>query len=394
MKLDNKTYDFIQQHKDADVRKLVLQHGKNTDIDIHFVATQINGYQRIKNKVPTFANIPNILYPVSLSLEQCSSESTARYKATLVQRGGTMVDLTGGFGIDCLFLSERFEQTHYVERNEELCHIASHNFEILAKNNITTHNTDSVQYLQNMTAVDCIFIDPARRSSKGGKIAQLDECEPNIVLLQDLFHEKAKETLIKLSPMIDITHTENQLKNTHAIYVVSVNNECKEVLFLLEKKASEPPKIHTINFTKTKIQEFIFSREEELNCEVSYAKTLKKYLYEPNASVLKAGAFKCLAAAYNFEKLDKHTHLYTSDELAENFCGRTFRITNEYTMQKSCLKEISTKIKQANISTRNFTKTPEQLRKILKLKDGGEQYLFGTSYTGSKSVILVCEKID
>ena len=362
MHINESTRKFIQEHKNENVRNLVLQHGKNSEIDIHIAAQQIAGYQRLKQKVPTFTANENILFPIGLSLEQCSSEITASYKANIVKQAEHLVDLTGGFGIDCFFLSQKFKKTDYIERNTELCEIAKHNYTILGRNDISVNHTDSTIFLETMKHADCIFIDPARRSSKGGKIAQLDECEPNMVELQDILFGKADEILLKLSPMIDITHTEKLIKNTQSIHVVSVNNECKEVLFLLKKNGNNEAKIHTINFSKNGIQEFSFDKTTEKKSEISYATQLGKYLYEPNVSILKAGAFKSIAAKFNLKKLDIHTHLYTSDKLENDFCGRIFRITNEYSLQKSCLKKLTSEIKQANISVRNFPKTVEQLR--------------------------------
>ncbi len=386
--------EFILEHKDADVRKLVLQHAQNPHIDIHFVATQISGYQRLKGKVPTYATCEGVLYPVSLSIEQCSSEQTARYKANLLGKGNTLVDLTGGLGIDTFFLSEQYEAVHYVERNKELCEIAIHNFKALGRAHIATHNCDSVGYLETMDAVDCIYIDPARRDTKGAKIAQLHDCEPNVVALQDMLMTKAQVVMVKLSPMIDISHTVQVLNNVHEVHVVSVDNECKEVLLVLKQGHCPSVTIHTANLTKQGIQTLSFNKQEEENSQVYYAQSLGKYLYEPNASVLKAGGFKVVSNRLGLEKLHQHTHLYTSDTLHNDFPGRVFEVQEVFSMQKQAIKQLMAHMTHANIATRNFPKTPEQLRKQLKLKDGGQEYLFAAMYSKQQHAIIWTRKVN
>ena len=400
MTLNEDTLSFIREHRRDDVRSLALQARKYPEVDMPAAITQIAGWQIAKEKVPTWAGIDGIRYPVHLSMEQCSSEITARYKAEIAATGAltkhdTFTDLTGGFGIDCAFLSACFKQATYVERQHALCDIASHNFPLLDTCHITVCNEDSVQHLQSMSPVDWIFIDPARRDGHGGKTVAISDCEPDVAALEELLLQKATHVLIKLSPMLDLTLAINDLKHVQEAHIISVNNECKELLLVLGHDkclSTENIPIHCINLTHSQGQHNLtFTRQQEKDCTCTYTPALKAYLYEPNASILKAGAFRSLSSIYKVEKLHPNSHLYTSDEYIADFPGRKFRIAGSCSFNKKEVKEMLGAEKKANLTVRNFPATVAELRKRLKLAEGGDTYLFATTLADEKKVLICCK---
>ena len=395
MTLSRQTLDFIRDHAHEDIHALALQTPKYPDVDMPAAILQIAGKQAAANKIPSWAAIEGILYPRHLSMEQCSSETTALYKASLLN-GNTLTDLTGGLGIDCAFLATKFKHISYVERQEELCEIAAHNFPILNLNHINVRNEDGVAYLQTMSPVDCIFLDPARRNEHGGKTVSIADCEPNVAELEDLLLSKASRIMIKLSPMLDLSLALKELKHTQEVHILSVNNECKELLILLGQTSPAEITIHCVNlFTKgtQEEQHFVFTREQEQRSQCTYTDSLGDYLYEPNASLLKAGAFRSIAAAYPVRKLHPNSHLYTSDTFIENFPGRIFRIVNQCSFNKKEVKENLADLKKANVTVRNFPATVAELRKRLHLTEGGDTYLFASTLNNGQKVIIRCEKV-
>ena len=391
IQISPETKAFIREHTTDDVRSLALQSKKYPEVDMPMAMIQISGYQIAAEKLPTWNRTEDVWYPRHLSLEQCSSEVTARYKATLVQ-GDTFTDLTGGFGIDCFILSQSFNITTYVERQEELCEIALHNAPLLGVKNICVRNEDAVEYLQNMQPVDCIFIDPARRNEHGGKTVVISDCEPDVSNIEELLLEKAKQVLIKLSPMLDLSLALKELKHTKEVHIVSVNNECKELLLLLEKGDYQEVSTHCINFTSKEEQQFTFTLKQEQDSICTYASDIEQYLYEPNASILKAGAFRSIASVYQLKKLHPNSHLYTSVELNRQFPGRVFRITGRCSFNKKEIKEVIGDIRKANITVRNFPASVAELRKRMKITDGGDIYLFATTLNNNQKVLIRCEK--
>lgn len=383
------TSQFIEEHLTDDVHSLALQAAKYPEVDMLFAITQISGRQSIRHKIPSWYAVKGLLYPPHLSLEQCSSEITARYKSAILQ-GDTLVDLTGGFGVDCAFLSTSFNRVTYVERQKELADIARNNFSLLGLHNITVEHDDGVSFLKRMEPVDCIFIDPARRDRHGHKTVLLPDCEPNVIDIQDLLLGKAKKVMIKLSPMLDLTLALRKLSNVFETYIISRQNECKELLLLLEGNSVGRMPIHCINFTGREIQKFSFTREAESESRCDYAGEPANFLYEPNSSVLKAGAYKSMSSVYGIKKLHPNGHLYTSSELVEEFPGRRFRIREWSAVgDKSLLAGIT----KANISVRNFPLSAVELRKRLKLTEGGDTYLFATTLMNKKKIIIKCEKV-
>lgn len=390
VELSPQTIHFIRTHAKDDVRALALQSSKYPDIDIPAAIVQIAGRQAAANKIPSWEGIEEIFYPRHLSLEQCSSELTARYKSTLTQ-GDSLTDLTGGFGIDCAFMAPGFKDITYIERQKELCEIASHNFPLLNLGHIEVRNIDGVCHLQQMEPVDWIFIDPARRNEHGGKTVAIADCEPDVAQLEELLLSKARKVMVKLSPMLDLSLAIHDLKHVHEAHIVSVNNECKELLLILsqdETVTNPEVRIVCVNLTPQSTQHFTFSRETEQVASCHYTSEIGTYLYEPNASLLKAGAFRSIASAFKVKKLHPNSHLYTSDEKVENFPGRTFQITGCCTFGKKETKAMLSDLKKANLTVRNFPATVAELRKRTKLAEGGEDYLFATTLNDGQKILI------
>ncbi len=383
--------EFIRQHANDDVNKLALQARRFPDIDMPYVVQQIAGRKAIAEKIPTWHAVDDLVFPRHLSLEQCSSEVTARYKASLVG-GESLLDLTGGFGIDCAFMAEKFTRATYVERNADLCNIARQNFSVLQLSHIEVRNEEAQEFLDKTESVDCIFIDPARRNESGGKTVAISDCEPDVAAIAPQLLRKSKRVMVKLSPMLDLSLALQALPQTTAVHIVSVNNECKELILILENSVVTDVPIACINFTKHGIQSFTFTRHEELASSVEFATHLGAYLYEPNASVMKGGAYRAVAQRFNLQKLHPNSHLYTSTTRCDDFPGRIFNIESHFSMNKSELKAALDDIKQANITVRNFPASVADLRKRLKLSDGGATYLFATTLADERKVLVKCEK--
>lgn len=362
------------------VADLALQRAKYkhlSDDEWRWFLQQVEGRERTAEKLPTFAAIPDWWYPVRLSCEQCSSELAARYKASLVS-GEKMADLTGGYGVDTYFLSENFTHTDYVEQNAELCRIATHNF---TGKPIAIYNTSAEAFLQTAGQYDLIFLDPARRDSHGGKVFRLEDCTPNVVELLPSLLAHGKRLMIKLSPMLDLTQAITSLSQvTWDIYVVAIKNEVKELLLL----SGGSGKITAIDLDK-KDQAFVFTREEEscseavLQCNGPTGKA-GLYLYEPSAAILKSGAYKLTAQRFGLHKLDVNTHLYSSDTFVPDFPGRVWKIVEKQDL------------KQANVLCRNYPLTPEQLKKKLRLRDGGTDFVIGCRVAG-KPTLFYAERV-
>lgn len=398
MTLNEETLRFIATHRQEDVRALLLQAAKYPAVDMPAAVTQIAGWQAARTKIPTWAATDGILYPPHLSMEQCSSELTADYKAAIVaQVGGerhSLTDLTGGFGIDFSALAVKFERVDYVERQEVLCELARHNFPLLGLKHATVHQADATEYLQGMEPVSWLFLDPARRDGHGGKTVAIADCEPDVAQLEPLLLAKAGRVLLKLSPMLDLAQALHTLKHVTQAHVVAVGGECKELLLVLAADAAlQPDKVPIccVNLPAA-ANVFTFSRQEEQNAPCIYADVPRAYLYEPHAALLKAGAFRSLAYIYKVEKLHPNSHLYTSDTQVEGFPGRTFRIDGWSGFGKREVKELLKGEKKANLTVRNFPASVAELRKRLKLSEGGNIYLFATTLADGQKVLIRCSK--
>ena len=392
MQVSPETLRFIEENIRADVRSLALQAKKYPQVDMAMAVVQIAGRQIAEAKVPSWYRVEGLLYPKHLSMEQCSSEVTALYKASLVE-GETFADLTGGFGIDCSFLSRRFKKADYVERQAELCELAKHNFPLLGLN-IEVHNEDGVEYLKRMQPVDCLFLDPARRDGHGGKTVAISDCEPDVSVLEDLLVEKAKTVMVKLSPMLDLSLALKTLKNVREVHVVSVNNECKELLLILQKQSiSSDVSIQCEHIVNDLHQHFVFTQEQERISDCPLTSQVETYLYEPNASILKAGAYRSLTQSCEVKKLHPSSHLYTSSHFIEDFPGRRFQVEAVSGFGKKELKTFLQGMEKANITIRNFPSSVADLRKRLKLKEGGEDYIFATTLADESKILIKCKKV-
>lgn len=383
--------EFIKEHENDDIHSLLLQAKKYPDIDIQMAVQQIVGRRVMREKVSSWYSNDLIIYPKHISLEQCSSEQAAIYKADLVS-GDSMVDLTGGFGIDFSFISKKFNKSIYVERQEELCSIARFNFESLRLKNVSVIHSEAIEYLQKMSPLSLIYIDPSRRDTSGRKTVLIEDCTPDILEIENLLEERSEKVMIKLSPMLDISLAVKSMRNVSEVHIVSVNNECKELLFIKEK-GCELTAFHCINILKDRIDRFAFTREQEERASVNYTHVVGKYLYEPNPSVIKAGAYKYFAEANNLKKLHPSSHLYTSDVYCSECQGRHFQVEQICSLSKKDIKQYLSDIRQANITTRNFPLSTQEIRQKTKLKDGGDIYIFATTLANDQKVLIICKKV-
>lgn len=390
--LDKKTIDFILKHESDSIEQLALKASSFPDIEMPFVLQQISGRKIAKSKLPSWYNVEDIIYPKHLSIEQCSSELTALYKANLV-KGNNLLDLTGGMGVDFSFMVKQMTKGTYVETQKELVALAQHNFELLGIKNVSIIETDATNFLINTTDnYDTIYIDPARRSDVGKKTVFIEDCTPNLLEIDSYLNTKSFRTIIKLSPMLDITHALQSISNITEVHIVSVNNECKELLFVKEKTDSEP-KIYCVNILSNNTNNsFSFTYKEEEQTTSNYTDEVFTYLYEPNSSIMKAGAYKCIASRFNLTKLHPNSHLYTSDTLVADFPGRAFLVKQTVSPNKKDIKQYVSILGKANIAIRNYPFSVAELRKQTKLKDGGETYIFGTTLRNDKKILIICEK--
>lgn len=375
-----------------DIPAFTLKNPLNLAPDqLRWAANQLNFRERIRDKIPSWSKIETLISPASLSIEQSSSEITAEFKAGLV-KGITCLDLTGGMGVDSYFFSKVFEKVAYVEQNTELCETTRYNFGELKANNIVVVNQTAEDFLsETQKRFDLIYVDPARRDEQGGKVFFIQDCTPNVAdLLPELF--KISDTiLVKYAPMLDIKSALKTLLFVQKVIVVSVENDVKEVLYLL-KKVSVETSIETVNFTKGKVQEFSSTFANEAESDVSFGE-IKTYLYEPNAAVLKAGLFKSVSGLLKLAKIAVNSHLYTSDTFYADFPGRKFKVEKAVKFDKKHLhKEL--KGTYANASCRNFPLKPDALKKIIGHKDGGSRYLFFTQNNLNEKMVIFTSKLS
>ena len=377
--------DYINNFSER-ISKLAFSGSPFIGITVQELIQQIESRKKVEKKLPTWFKTPKIFYPPKLNLEQTSSEKTAKYKATII-KGNTLADITGGFGVDCYYFSEKFKTIHHFEINKSLSEIASHNFKVFKKQNIECFSENGMLQIAK-SKYDVIYIDPSRRHGSKGKVFFLRDCEPNLPDNIDELLKHCNQLLVKTSPMLDISIGLEELQYVSEIHIIAVNNEVKELLWLIEKEHLEVPIIKTINFNKNAAETFQFKWNEDQFTSFSEP---EKYLYEPNSAIMKSGAFNLISHKFDLNKLHKHTHLYTSDELIK-FPGRRFLINNIIPYHKKDIKS-SLKVKKGNISIRNFPETVAVLRKKLKISDGGDDYLFFTTSENDQKIILVCSKV-
>jgi len=387
--LNDDVQQFITDNLKTEITKLILKGSPFPTISVQELANQILAKQKSIKKLPTWFSSDNIYYPAKISIEQTSSEATAKYKSTIIS-GDAIIDITGGFGVDCYYFSKQFKKVIHCEINEELSTIVSHNYKQLNIKNIETFYGNGFDFLKETNTIfDCIYIDPSRRDDVKGKVFMLKDCQPYIPPKIDFFFTKANQILVKVSPILDLKNTIRELKNVKEIHIVAVTNEVKEVLLLLEKNYTKAIQIKTINILKTETQLFNFDFNEDVNSE--YSEPLS-YLYEPNPAILKSGGFHQISKKLNIFKLHQNSHLYTTETII-NFPGRVFKIENVISYDKKKLKKLLPDYK-ANITTRNFPKTVAQIRKETKIKEGGNTYIFFTTDLKNSSKLVICKKVD
>lgn len=447
--MNQATIDFIRQHQEEDVRQLAFLGSKYPDVDMPFALDQIRGRQMARTKLPRWANIDGIIYPPHISMEQCSSEVTAMYKAELAARlvknnqrntriGHSLgkinfLDMTGGFGVDFSYIAAQLGvQSMYVERQAHLCEAAKENFDRLGLKNITVLHGDGVEILHRLKKpLQLIFIDPARRDDAGNKVVSLQDCTPDVTLLQDEMLEKSDFVIIKLSPMLDWHRAVSELKQVREVHIVSTGNECKELLLVLSSSLGDKAKsstevdeahvsetdeetshlkVYCINDNQVmsydETDKSVVSIASGIECgivelekcsseenELSQDSSKPLYLYEPNASLMKAGCFGAISSRYGVKMLEKNSHLFISDKPVHDFPGRAFRIKAVSSFNKKELKRQLSGVTKANIATRNFPLSVAELRKRFKLKDGGDTYIFATTLSDESHVLFICEKV-
>ncbi|MET7254221.1 THUMP-like domain-containing protein [Dyadobacter fermentans] len=383
---------FIREHLHDNPGELILKAGKFRGVDVKKLAAQIQSRQKALKKLPEWSANENLIFPPALSVEQCSSEATAHYKAGIVS-GETLIDITGGMGIDCYYMGRSFAETHYFEQQPQVASTAAYNFAQLGATRIHVHAAESLAALQNGLTADWLYADPARRDANKEKVVRLADCTPDVAGNAALLLNAAPNILIKTSPLLDIDLASKELQKLKEVHVMGYEQECKELLFLLDREMPEQDfkiKVRIIDAAGQPVHQLDFDREEERSALVGYSKPLG-YLYEPHAAVLKAGAFKTLCARFDVQKLAMHSQLYTSEEYVGAFPGRSFKIV---AVCKPDIREIVQHIPadKANITTRNFPAKPEELRKKWKIKDGGDHYLFATTLSDQSKVVIVCVK--
>lgn len=368
---------FVQDHLREDPAQLLFRYSGKVDFDLKFAVQQIQARQKAKSKLPTWVANLDIIFPASLSLEQASSEETAKFKSKL-GHGQVMIDLTGGFGVDTFFLSQHFEQAFYCERNRDLADTVRHNFDLMVPGKLEVVTGDSLEFFAKSDRVfDLTYVDPARRGDQNQKLYKLADCEPDVVGHWNLLRSKSKSILIKSSPMSDIKQAISEIPDIQQIWVVSVKNEVKEVLLFWERDASKVDRvIRAVDLHANEATEFSFTYEEEETSESIFG-VVGKFLVEPNAAILKAGAFRSFGKRFELKKLHPNSHLYTCDGLQGEMPGRVFEIKEEIKDPKKQLKLLFPDGK-VNVITRNYALSADELKKKYRLSDGGDSFLIGT----------------
>lgn len=387
--------DFIKEHLHDDVATLRLKKWKPLPFPVEFAITQIAVRKKLSLKLPSLYN--DIIAPSELAAEQCSSEATAKYKQHLVV-GETLCDLTGGMGIDILFMAENMSHAVYVEQNASYCDIAQRNFNTLHRKNITVVNKDCVEYINHTNEIfDTIYIDPARRDNQNGRVYSLRECFPDVVSILQPIISKCKRLIIKASTMADITQIRKELgESVHAdIHIVSVRNECKEILIVIDANKQDDEAVICAMIDKNgETVTCKFNHDIEGNLTYRLAENVPSYIYEPDAALLKSGMYKSISEQYGLSKLHKNSHLYTSDSYCRHFPGRGFEVIEVLPFASKICRGMAKRYPMCNVSTRNFPMSSSQLRNKLGVKDGGDIYLFATTNAHDTHILVICKKVE
>ena len=384
--LNIKVQEFIRNYSN-DLAKLAFAGSPFPEITVQELMQQIDGRRKVEKKLPKWFQSSSIYYPKKINLEQTSSEITARYKASLIN-GNSLADLTGGYGVDSFYFSESFQEVHHFELDPSLSEITAHNLSILGKNNIECIAANGLNAIDSKVKYDVIYLDPSRRSAKNGKVVFLRDCEPDVPKNLSKLLVHCDILMLKTSPMLDISAGLEELKGVYGIHIVAVNNEVKELVWLIKKDNTGAPQVHTINISEGSSERFEFNLADK--AKTVYDKP-KRFLYEPNAALMKSGAFDLLSQSFKLNKLHRHSHLYTNEILID-FPGRRFLIEKIVAYSKAAIRKEIT-IEKANITIRNFPESVITLRKKWGIKEGGDQYLFFTTRLDDQKVVLVCSKI-
>ncbi|MBR5169752.1 MAG: SAM-dependent methyltransferase [Muribaculaceae bacterium] len=392
------TIRFVREHREEDVRALALKARRDGEVDLPWALDQIQGWQTARRKLPSWAAIDGIVYPPHLSMEQCSSEQTAIYKCEIVERLAlasheSLVDLTGGFGVDFAFMARCCKQAVYVERQEHLCETAKHNLSLLGLDHATVIHGDAEDILNDLDmnpASTLLYLDPARRDNNSNRTYAISDCTPDVLELRDRLFKAADHVLLKLSPMLDWHKAVSDLgERVCEVHILSVANECKELLILMSANHQGEPVIHCVNDN----QRFNYSPSQNDGPTLIADDENAAYIYEPNASIMKAGCFGLLTECFPVKALATDSHLFVSSEEIENFPGRRFAITAVTSMNKKELGRALKGVNRANVATRNFPMTAQQLRQRLRLQDGGDCYIFGTTNADGEHLLYICNKL-
>lgn len=384
----NDILEFARKHRNDDVNTLALKARAYPDVDMTLALQQIAGYRIAVDKLPLWAATDGIIYAPQLSMEQCSSQVTAQYKARLVD-GDSMVDLTGGLGVDFSFMARERASATYIERQEHLCEIARHNFKVLGLN-AQVVNGDGVEYLESMQPVDTIYIDPARRDKAGNRVFALSDCTPDVSQIASLMLKKSSTVIIKLSPMLDHRSVALALPCVQQLHIVSTRGECKELLVVLKRDYAGEVMVHCVNDDET--MEFALGSEKNIAPTWNENST-PQFIFEPNASIMKAGAYNLLANKLGLSVVSVDSHLLVGDECDGNFPGRTFAVEAITTMNKKDVKQLMAGIDSANVAVRNFPLKAPELAKRLKVKDGGNMFIIGTTTTSGKHILIKAKRL-
>lgn len=395
MELTDQEKEYIRKNMREDVSKLLLGAKRHPNLNVPFLVDQITSRRQIREKLPSWATNDSLIFPSKIASEQCSSEQTAAYKQRLVSDGEVLCDLTGGLGVDSFYFSKKVQKVIYIERFPLYCEAARHNFQLLGADNIQVVHDDSTDYIKQIETVDVFYLDPARRRDGNKRVFALSDCEPDLTKWLPLLLLKAKRVIAKISPMADIKQTMNLLPGIQSVHVLSVKNECKELLLVIGHEPVNNPVITCVNYPTNELLPHIFSFaiNDEQTISAIYSSGVKHYLYEPNASIMKAGAFKSISKYYALDKVHVSSHLYTSDIFVPNFPGRAFEVEDIIPFSNRVIKMLAKSVPQANITVRNFPLSAEELHKRCKVKDGGNIYLFATTLFPNEKVLLRCRKV-
>jgi hypothetical protein len=386
--LQQEIQEFIKANAEVSIHQLALQKNPFPVFNWKKIVEQIECRQKSKDKLPTWFKTESIIYPSKISIEQTSSEKTAAYKASLIS-GNSIIDLTGGFGVDAYYFSKSFQSVVHCELNEELSTIVAHNVKQLHSNSIACYSGDSYEILSNLNRkFDWIYIDPSRRNDHKGKVFMLKDCLPNVPDLLDFYFNYSDNLLIKTAPLLDIAAGLNEMKKVKKIHIVAIENEVKELLWEISKNETSPVEICTVNLKKEHTEYFQFEWNKNSD-SIGYSLP-QKYLYEPNSAIMKSGGFNEVSLQFNIDKLHPNSHLYTSNQLIP-FSGRTFEINAVLPYQKKEMKAFLEGNK-ANITTRNFSDSVDEIRKKWKIKEGGNLYCFFTTDANNTKIVLLCTK--